>query len=407
MTDPPRDLAVIGAGIVGLATAAAVLRRFPGLRVAVLEKEPRVGAHQSGRNSGVIHSGIFYTPGSQKARLCVEGARAMTRFCEERGLPLRRCGKIVVATEEPELPRLEEIHRRGVANGVVGLSVLSEQDIRAVEPACRGLRALHVPDVAVTDFGAVTAALAEVVAGRAGEIRTGGRVLGIRRHADGLNISTAGGDLEARFAVNCAGLHSDRIARMAGADPGVAIVPFRGEYFEIGIARSRAVNGLIYPVPDPDLPFLGPHLTKRLDGGVLAGPGAVLALKREGYRLTDIDLRDVKELLGFGGFWRMARRNWRAGVSELWRSFNRRAMAGALRRMVPGLREDDFRPAGSGVRAQAVDATGRLLDDFRIVPAGRMVHVLNVPSPAATASLAIGETIAGMLAETFDLKGAA
>ena len=407
MTDPLRDLAVIGAGIVGLATAAAVLRRFPGLRLTVLEKEPGVGAHQSGHNSGVIHSGIFYRPGSQKARLCVEGAQAMTRFCEERGIPLRRCGKIVVATEEPELPRLDEIHRRGLANGVAGLSLLSEQDIRAVEPACRGLRALHVPNVAVTDFGAVTAALAAIVAGRAGEVRTGGRVTAIRLGGGGLIITTASGEVEARFAVNCAGLHSDRIARMAGADPGISIVPFRGEYFEIGIARSRAVNGLISPVPDPDLPFLGPHLTKRLDGGVLAGPGAVLALKREGYRFTDVDLRDVRDMARFKGFWRMARRNWRAGASEMWRSFSRRAMAGELSRLLPGLREGDLRPAGSGVRAQAVDAEGRLLDDFHIVQAGRMVHVLNVPSPAATASLAIGEMIAGTLAETFDLHGAA
>lgn len=406
MIDPPRDLAVIGAGIVGLATAAAVLRQLPGLRVTVLEKEPAVGAHQSGRNSGVIHSGVFYRPGSQKARLCVEGARAMTRFCEERGIPLRRCGKIVVATQEPELPRLEEIHRRGLANGVAGLSLLSEQDIRSVEPACRGLRALHVPAVAVTDFGAVTAALAAIVTGKAGEIRTGGRVLGIRPGERGLILATAAGEMSARFAVNCAGLHSDRIARMAGADPGIAIVPFRGEYFEIGIARSRAVNGLIYPVPDPDLPFLGPHLTKRLDGGVLAGPGAVLALKREGYRITDVDLRDVRDLVRYRGFWRMARRNWRAGASELWRSFSRRAMAGELSRLLPGLREGDLRPAGSGVRAQAVDAEGRLLDDFHIVEAGRMVHVLNVPSPAATASLAIGELIAGRLAKTFGLHGA-
>jgi L-2-hydroxyglutarate oxidase LhgO len=407
MTDPLRDLAVIGAGIVGLATAAAVLRRFPGLRLTVLEKEPGVGAHQSGHNSGVIHSGVFYRPGSQKARLCVEGARAMTRFCEERGIPLRRCGKIVVATQELELPRLEEIHRRGMANGVAGLSLLSEQDIRTVEPACRGLRALHVPSVAVTDFGAVTAALAAIVTGRAGEVRTGGRVTAIRLGGGGLILTTAAGEVEARFAVNCAGLHSDRIARLAGADPGVAIVPFRGEYFEIGIARSRAVNGLIYPVPDPELPFLGAHLTKRLDGGVLAGPGAVLALKREGYRFTDINLRDVKDLVRFEGFWNMARRNWRTGASELWRSFSRRAMAGELSRLLPGLREGDLRPAGSGVRAQAVDATGRLLDDFHIVTAGRMVHVLNVPSPAATASLAIGELIAGTLAETFDLQGAA
>ncbi len=406
MSERPRDLAVIGAGIVGLATAAAALRRFPWLRVTVLEKEVRVGAHQSGRNSGVIHSGVYYRPGSLKAWLCIEGALAMTRFCEERGVPLRRCGKVVVATDPGELPRLLEIHRRGLANGVAGLSLLGPEELRGVEPACRGLRALHVPAVAVTDFGAVTAALAAIVAEREGEIRTGARVTAILSRDGGLILETEDGTVPARFAVNCAGLHSDRVARMAGVDPEVAIVPFRGEYFEIGIAGSRTVNGLIYPVPDPGLPFLGVHLTKRLDGGVLAGPSAVLALKREGYRRADIDLRDLKDLLGFAGFWRMARRNWRTGASEVWRSISRRAFLRALRKLAPDMRDEDLSPAGSGVRAQAVDSTGRLVDDFHIVPAGRMIHALNVPSPAATAALVIGERIAGTLASAFDLKGA-
>ena len=405
MIDRPRDLAVIGAGIVGLATAVAALRRFPGLRVTVLEKEARVGAHQSGRNSGVIHSGVYYRPGSLKARLCVDGALAMARFCEERGVPVRRCGKVVVATDPRELPWLEEIHRRGLANGVVGMSLLGPGELRGIEPVCRGLRALRVPGAAVTDFGAVTAALAAAVAEGGGEIRTGARVGAILPRDGGLILETEDGAVKARFAVNCAGLHSDRIARLAGADPGVAIVPFRGEYFEIGIAFSRAVNGLIYPVPDPALPFLGVHLTKRLDGGVLAGPSAVLALKREGYSRFDVDLRDVKDLAGFAGFWRMARRNWRSGASELWRSINRRAFLRALRRLAPDMRETDLRPAGSGVRAQAVDGTGRLVDDFHIVPAGRMIHVLNVPSPAATAAIVIGERIAGILASAFDLPG--
>lgn len=406
MNDRPRDLAVIGAGIIGLATAMAALRRFPGLRVIVLEKEVRVGTHQSGRNSGVIHSGVYYRPGSLKARLCVEGARAMARFCDERSVPIRRCGKVVVATEPGELPRLLEIHRRGLANGVEGLSILGPGELREVEPACRGLRALRVKGAAITDFGAVTAAFAAIVAGGGGEVRTGARVTAILRRGGELVLETEGGAVPARCAVNCAGLHSDRIARLAGADPGVAIVPFRGEYFEIGIARSRTVNGLVYPVPDPDLPFLGVHLTKRLDGGVLAGPSAVLALEREGYRRAGFSLQDVVDLAGFAGFWKMVRRNWRSGASELWRSLNKRAFLRALQKLAPDLRAEDLRPGESGVRAQAVDRTGRLLDDFHIVPADRVIHVLNVPSPAATASIVIGERIVEMLAGAVDLPGA-
>jgi L-2-hydroxyglutarate oxidase len=398
-------LAIIGGGIVGLATALAALRRFPDMAIAVLEKEDRVGAHQSGRNSGVVHTGVLYPPGSTKARLCVEGAAVMARFCEENDLPLARCGKLIVAAEPREVPRLEEIHRRGVANGVRNLALLGPGAMREIEPICRGVLALRVPDAAITDYGAVTSALARLVTRGGGVVRMGARVVGLEERDGEIVLDTTTGPVTARFAINCAGLYSDRIARLAGVEPGVAIVPFRGEYFELAIGPARAVRGLIYPVPDPGLPFLGVHLTKRIDGGVVAGPNAVLALKREGYRRSDVGLSDLKELLRFPGFWRMARRHLGSGAREAWRSLSKGAFLRALRRLAPDLRGRDLRPGGSGVRAQAVDREGGLVDDFLIVPAGRMIHVLNVPSPAATASLVIGRTIVEMLASRFDLGG--
>ena len=373
------------------------------MEVVVLEKEDRVGAHQSGRNSGVVHTGVYYAPGSIKARLCVEGAAAMSRFCEEHDVPIRRCGKVIVAAGPREVPALEELVRRGAANGVRGLEIVGPERLREIEPFCQGARALHVPGAAITDYGAVTATLARLVADGGGSIRTRTRVLGVIVRGGEVMLETTTGTVAARFAVNCAGLHSDRIARLAGIDPGVAILPFRGEYHELAIGPSRAVRGLIYPVPDEALPFLGVHLTKRVDGGVVAGPNAVLALAREGYRKTDVSLSDLKEILSFPGFWRMALRNVRIGARETWQSLSKRALLRALRRLAPALQAGDLLPGGSGVRAQAVDRRGHLVDDFRIVPAGRMIHVLNVPSPAATAALVIGRTIVETLVSTFDL----
>jgi len=375
------------------------------MEVIVLEKEDRVGAHQSGRNSGVVHSGVYYVPGSTKARLCVEGAAAMSRFCEEHDVPLRRCGKVIVAAEPREFAPLEELRRRGVANGVAGLEIIGPERLGEIEPCCRGARALHVPGASITDYTAVTAALARLVADGGGAIRTGTRVLGVVDRGGEVVLETTGGTVSARFAVHCAGLHSDRIARLSGTDPGVAILPFRGEYYELAIGPSRAVRGLIYPVPDPALPFLGAHLTKRIDGGVLAGPSAVLALAREGYRKTDVSLADLADMLSFPGFWRMALRHARSGARETWQSLSKRAFLRALRRLAPGLLATDLLPGGSGVRAQAVDRGGLLVDDFRIVPSGRMIHVLNVPSPAATAALVIGRTIVERLTSAFDLGG--
>jgi L-2-hydroxyglutarate oxidase len=391
------DLIVIGTGIVGLATALEALRRSPGLRVAVLDKEDRVAAHQSGHNSGVIHSGIYYRPGSLKAKLCVEGAAAMVAFCREHGIAHELCGKVVVATSERELPALEELRRRALANGVAGVTDIGPARLRELEPHACGIRALHVAATGITDYTAVARKYAEIIGGRGAEIMTGAEVLSLRSAGPDTAVETTRGAFETRFLINCAGLYSDRVARLAGADSGVRIVPFRGEYYEL--ARRDLVRGLIYPVPDPALPFLGVHFTRRVDGSIEAGPNAVLALRREGYRKTDFSLRELAETLAFGGFWRMAARMWRSGAGEYYRSLSKTAFVKALRKLVPEITGSDLRAGGAGVRAQAVDRGGRLVDDFRFACGGRMVHVLNVPSPAATASLVIAREIVEMAAQ--------
>jgi L-2-hydroxyglutarate oxidase LhgO len=374
-----------------------VARRHPGRRLLVLEKEERVAAHQSGRNSGVIHSGIYYKPGSLKARTCVEGAAAMLAFCREEGIRHAICGKVVVAASEEEIPRLEEIFRRGTANGVAGIEMIGPERLREIEPHCRGVRAVHVPSAAITDYAAVTRRFASIVTQRGGSVRTGARVTGLRRKGDEIVVETTAGAFRARGAVNCAGLHSDRIAGMAGAEVGAIIAPFRGEYYVLREESRGLVGGLIYPVPDPQFPFLGVHFTRRVDGSVEAGPNAVLACRREGYRRTDVHLGELAGTLLFPGFWRMSRRYWRIGLHEIRRSLSRGRFLRDLQRLLPGLRDEDLAPGGSGVRAQLLDRSGTLVDDFRIVATDGMVHVLNVPSPAATASLVIGRRIADML----------
>ena len=396
MPDPTFDLVIIGGGIIGLSTAMEATRRFPRRRVLVLEKEDRVATHQTGHNSGVIHSGLYYKPGSLKARTCVEGAAAMVRFCREHGLPCEVCGKVVVATRAEELPALEELHRRGTANGVPGLRMIGPERLREIEPHSAGLQALHVPGTGIADFAAVAEAYAAQVTQAGGEVRAGTRALRIVQRGTETLVETTGGAAASRRVINCAGLESDRIARTAGAKLDCRIVPFRGEYYEIAPGRKDWVRGLIYPVPDPRFPFLGVHFTRRVDGSVEAGPNAVLALKREGYGKTDLSLRDTAATLAYPGFWRMAARHWRSGLGELHRSLSKRAFAQALRRLLPEIREADLGPGGAGVRAQAVDRRGRLLDDFAIVRQGPVVHVLNVPSPAATASLVIGKRIIEM-----------
>ena len=383
------DVVVVGGGIVGLATAYQLGRRRPGLKLLVLEKERRLAAHQTGHNSGVIHSGLYYPPGSRKARYAVEGARQMVEFCREHGLPHEVTGKIVVATGPDELPRLEKLYERGTANGVT-LTRLGPDGIREHEPHVTGLAGLHAAETGICDFSAVAAAYAKL---SGAEIRLGTAVTGI----SGSIVHTGSGDVRTRQLVNCAGLQSDRIAALAGERPPARIVAFRGEYHELAPGRRDLIRNLVYPVPDPAFPFLGVHLTRGVDGSVHVGPNAGPALRREGYRWRDVSARDLAGTLSYAGFWRLARANWRDGAMEIRRSLSRRLFAEAARRLVPEIRTEDLRPSGAGVRAQAVTRDGRLVDDFLLVETATAVHVLNAPSPAATASLSIGAEIAGKI----------
>ncbi|HWP46625.1 MAG TPA: L-2-hydroxyglutarate oxidase [Candidatus Limnocylindrales bacterium] len=396
------DIAIIGGGIIGMATAMELMSR-PGLSLIVLEAEDRIAAHQTGNNSGVIHSGLYYKPGSLKARNCVEGREALYRFCKEYGIAHQRCGKVVVATHKRELPILEELERRGLANGLQGLRRLSPEEIREYEPHVVGIAGLLVQETGIVDYVQVTHKFADLVRAAGGEIQTRAKVYGVRRQPQGLLLETLRGEVRCRYLINCAGLQSDRVARMCGVNPHLQIIPFRGEYYELVPQRRYLIKNLVYPVPDPAFPFLGVHFTRMIHGGVEAGPNAVLAFKREGYRLTSFSLKDMLETVTYIGFWQMARRYWKTGIVELSRSLNKKAFVKALQKLVPELRPEDIRPAGAGVRAQAVEPNGLLVDDFRIVEAERMIHVLNAPSPAATASISIGKTIARMAEKNFDL----
>lgn len=396
------DVAVVGGGIVGVATAMAVLARAR-VSLAVVEKEPRLAAHQTGNNSGVIHSGLYYRPGSLKARNCTAGREALLRFCSEHGIPAERCGKVVVATRAEQVPVLEELRRRGEANGLVGLRRLGPGEIREIEPHAAGVAGLFVPQTGIVDYVRVTEAYAEEVRRGGGEVMLGAPVRKVARDGNGMVLETDKGEVRCRFLVNCAGLHSDRVARLAGVEPGVLIVPFRGEYYRLAQGRDGLVRNLVYPVPDPEFPFLGVHFTRMVGGGVEAGPNAVLALKREGYTRWSFSLRDTATTFAYPGFWRMARSYWRMGFGEYWRSFDKRAFVRALQALIPEIQPADLTPGGAGVRAQALDPSGRLLDDFRIVEGERQVHVLNAPSPAATASISIGATVAATALRSFGL----
>ncbi len=396
-------VAIIGGGIVGLATALALVeRRVTGL--LVLEAEPELAAHQTGHNSGVIHSGLYYKPGSLKAQNCVAGREALYRFCAAHQLPHERCGKIVVATRPDEIPRLVDLEARGRANGLHGLRRLRPAEIREIEPHAAGIDGLWVPDTGIVDYRQVAAKFAQLVQQAGGQIQTGARLRGCRREANGLRLATSRGELHCRYLINCAGLQSDRVARLCGVSPGLRIVPFRGEYFELSPEKRYLVKNLIYPVPDPNFPFLGVHFTRMIHGGIEAGPNAVLAFRREGYSRFSFSIRDAAAILGYGSFWALARRHWRMGLGEFYRSFSQRAFVRALQRLIPELTPADVHPAGAGVRAQALEAGSRLVDDFRIVPAPRMIHVLNAPSPAATASLSIGQHIARLAVAQFELS---
>jgi L-2-hydroxyglutarate oxidase len=387
------DTVVVGAGIVGLATAHAVQNRFPDKRVLVLEKEPRIGLHQTGRNSGVIHSGIYYKPGSFKARFCRAGNASMQAFCGEHGIPFEICGKVIVATDARDTAQLDVLHKRGVENGLE-VRRLSVSEMREIEPHMAGIAGLHVPSTGIVDYKAVLAKLAELVVARGGEIRFDTRVLSVRDRV----VETTSGDVECTTLINCAGLYSDRVARASGADVEARIVPFRGEYYQLKPERASLVKGLIYPVPNPSFPFLGVHCTRMMDGSVHLGPNAVLAFSREGYHKSTLNLRDLAETLTYPGFWKLAARHWRDGTQEMVRSFSRAAFVRSLQRLVPEITEDDVIPSEAGVRAQALRPNGTLEDDFLIVQRPGAIHVCNAPSPAATASLEIGKTVAAAIA---------
>ncbi len=388
------DVAVVGGGIVGLSTALALANRFPERKIVVLEKERRVAAHQTGHNSGVVHSGVYYVPGSLKAQLTRRGNHLLKAFCADNGVPYDECGKVIVATKEAELPWLRKLHERGVENGVPGVRLIDGDELRRIEPHAAGIMAVHCPETAIVDYATVCERLAEQLHARGVRVQTEAEVRRISSGSHGLHIEGPGFALRSRYLVNCAGLHSDRIARLAGLEPEVNIVPFRGEYYMLRPSSQELVRGLIYPVPDPRFPFLGVHFTKTIQGGVEAGPNAVLALAREGYRWRNLRLADLAELASFSGFWRLARRYWTVGVFEVYRSLSKGAFVKSLRKLVPSITSSDITPGPSGVRAQAVGADGKLVDDFVIQESPFGLHVLNAPSPAATAGLAIGEYIA-------------
>jgi len=400
------DVVIVGAGIVGLATALRILQRAPGTRLRVIEKDPAVGQQQTGHNSGVIHAGIYYAPGSMKARLCREGKVQLEAYCAERGIPVVRCGKLVVASGEADLAALALIQVRAEANGAP-VELVGAERLAELEPNAVGIRALWSPTTAVVDFGLVAAAMADDVRVLGGAIDTSTALIGVTR-ARGRLVLTAGDrggrEIETRSMVACAGLHSDRVARLTGDAGPERIVPFRGDYYTFTPAASGLVRGLIYPVPDPSFPFLGVHLTKRVDGAVWAGPNAVLAFAREGYRRRDVSPRDLTEVLRTAGFRRLARRYWRTGMGEMWRDWSKGAFLREIQRFVPAVQASDLVFGPSGVRAQAIDPDGTLVDDFRFGSSSPdVLHVRNAPSPAATASLAIADELAARAVAQFGL----
>lgn len=389
---------IIGGGLVGLATAWQLLRSARAPSLTLLEKEARVGAHQSTHNSGVLHAGLYYEPGSLKARLAVEGIREMTAYCREKNIPHEICGKVVVAVDKSEVPRLRELEARGKANGLTGLRWLDRDGLRAIEPHAAGVAALHVPEEGIVDYAAVCEALCEDIEAMGGRIVTGAQVTELHEAGDGWTAATSAGEFTGDFLINCAGLHSDRVCKLAGLDPEDRIVPFRGEYYKLRPEAAHLVCHLIYPVPDPKFPFLGVHFTRLIGGGIEAGPNAVLAFAREAYRKTQWNARDLAEALSFPGLWKFLARHPRMAWDEGLRSLSKKLFCLSLQRLVPDLREEDLAPGGAGVRAQAISPDGELVQDFRLVPGSRALHVVNAPSPAATASLAIGREVIARLA---------
>ena len=389
---PSYDVAICGGGIVGLATAWRLLERYPGSRVVVLEKESQVGTHQTGHNSGVLHSGIYYKPGSLKAANCREGKLAMEAFCREQGVPFELCGKVIVAVDEAEKPLLARIYERGQQNGI-RCELIGPERLKELEPHAAGVQAIHVPEAGIVNYRQVAERLAELVRERGSDVRCEAKVIGLKEAGGEVTVETTAGEFAARYFVNCAGLQSDRTAKLTAQNVETQIVPFRGEYYELVPSAEYLCKNLIYPVPDPSFPFLGVHFTRMIQGGVECGPNAVLAFAREGYRKTDVNLTELAETLTFGGFRRIAWKYWRTGAGEIWRSLSKAAFVKALSRLVPEIRSEHLKPARAGVRAQAIAPDGTMVDDFVVQAEGRFVNVLNAPSPAATSALNIGKLI--------------
>ena len=394
------DVAIIGGGIVGTATAMA-LQELGFKSVIVLEAENKLAAHQTGNNSGVIHSGLYYKPGSLKARNCVEGREFMYKFCEQYNIKHDRCGKLVVAVKKEEVALLQNLEENGKANGLKGIKRLNSEELKEYEPHVSGLAGLFIAETGIVDYNQVTETYAKIIMENGGEVKTKSKFLALLRDNGILVVDTIAGEYKARFLVNCAGLYSDRVAKICGVNSGLQIIPFRGEYYKLKKEKENLVNNLIYPVPDPQFPFLGVHFTRMIKGGVEVGPNAVLAFKREGYSHKDFSVTDILEMVAYSGFWKMATKYYKMGLGEFYRSLNKNAFVKALQKLVPEVEHDDLTQGGAGVRAQAVEQNGNLVDDFRIVEAEKMIHVLNAPSPAATASISIGKTIADKVKMNF------
>jgi len=404
MSSKKVDITIIGGGILGLSTAMQLSKRLTNSKIIVLEKEENLAVHQTGHNSGVIHSGLYYRPGSQKASFCVDGASALRTFCDENTIPYDLVGKLVVATNEQELNRLDTLLERGKANGVEGITMIGPEQLKEIEPhVTSGIRAIHCPMTGIIDYVLVTNTYAKIFQNNNGEIFSSTKVLSISKRSNRINIHTTNGDFETKYIINCAGLYADSIARKMGIDPGIRIIPFRGEYFALADNSTHLVNGLIYPVPDPAFPFLGVHYTRMINGTVEAGPNAVLAFAQEGYSKTKININEFLGTLMYSGFWSMTKKYWKTGMQEMYRSLSKDAFTKSLQKLLPEINKSDLVSSGSGVRAQAVDRTGFLLDDFHIVETDRAIHVQNAPSPAATSSLGIGNYITNIALKNFDL----
>ena len=406
MIDRQYDVVVVGGGIIGLATSMKLTQDFPNLKVAVLEKEKEVAQHQTGHNSGVIHAGIYYAPGSQKANFCSTGGKLLRDFCDEYGIAYDMCGKLIVATDDSEVPQLEELFKRGTENGAQGLRMVNQEEIKDIEPYSAGVKAILSPNTGIIDYFEVSQAYATRMRENGGDLLTNVEVISIENKDNLVYINTTSGTVAAKYVLNCAGLHADTVARMMGVDVGVKIVPFRGEYFSIIPEKEHMVKGLIYPVPDPSMPFLGVHFTRRINGSVEAGPNAVLAFAREGYKKTDVNLKDTLGTLSYSGFWKMSAKYWKVGMHEQYRSLVKGVFVKSLQKLMPEITGDDLGDPGAGVRAQVIDSNGGLLQDFAIEASANAIHVLSAPSPGATSSLTISEYIVDLAQESFDFSAA-